>query len=387
MFGGQMKSRLRVGFFPPSEKKWMGGVNYYKNLFFALKKYLSSEIEIVIFLSKKYDKNIVSIYSDLVDEVVFLESLTRKSFSWLLTKVESRLIGTNYFLARILKEYRVDFISHSKITNIPGIRVLIWIPDFQHINLPDMFSAEEVKNRNRSFNKLIKESDGVILSSYDALNDLRKFSPYFENKAHVLQFVSQPEGKFFELVDSDKVNLQSKYKLPEKFFYLPNQFWKHKNHLLAFEAIRILYNKGLNPCLVCTGSLEDLRHSEYVNTIKNFIHVNKLEGSIRLLGLVDYQDVFSLMKFSEVVINPSLFEGWSSTVEECKSIGKSIVLSDINVHKEQIPNGIFFNRYDPESLAYILESGGFIDPVETSNSLEQRSKHFADQFLLLAKSI
>ena len=43
------------------------------------------------------------------------------------------------------------------------------------------------------------------------------------------------------------------------------------------------------------------------------------------------------MRQSVAVLQPSLFEGWSTTVEEAKSIGKTILLSDIPVHREQAP--------------------------------------------------
>ena len=55
------------------------------------------------------------------------------------------------------------------------------------------------------------------------------------------------------------------------------------------------------------------------------------------------------------VINPSWFKGWSSSVEECKSMGKNMVLSDIPVHQEQNPPGSFyFNPHDSNELAQIL---------------------------------
>ncbi|MBD5771124.1 glycosyltransferase family 4 protein [Marinomonas colpomeniae] len=381
-----MSSKLRVGFFPPSDKGWMGGVNYYKNLFFALNKYLSAEIEVVIFLPRNHNSEITSVYTGYVNEIILLDVLTRKSTTWFLSKIESRIIGTNRIFGISLKKSRIDIVSHSYITRIPGIKSLSWIPDFQHVHLPNMFSTNEIKKREKMFKKLIKESDGVILSSYDALNDFENFSPKFKNKGHVLQFVSQPSKVFFEILESDKIKLQLKYNLPEKYYYIPNQFWKHKNHLLAFEAIKILFEKGMNPCLVCTGSLEDIRDPEYINLIKDFIHNNKLENNIKLLGLVNYEDVFSLMKFSEVVINPSLFEGWSSTVEECKSIGKKIVLSNLNVHLEQIPDGIFFDKYDPESLATVLELSEFNDISASSSSVEERTKFLANQFLHLLRS-
>ena len=66
--------------------------------------------------------------------------------------------------------------------------------------------------------------------------------------------------------------------------------------------------------------------------------------SSRCLGLVSYADLIGLMRYLTALINPSLFEGWSTTVEEAKSLGKTIILSDIPVHREQAPeNGRFFD--------------------------------------------
>lgn len=50
----------------------------------------------------------------------------------------------------------------------------------------------------------------------------------------------------------------------------------------------------------------------------------------------------SLMKYSIAVINPSKSEGWSSTVEQAKSMGKLVLLSNLTVHKEQNPKRAFF---------------------------------------------
>ena len=71
--------------------------------------------------------------------------------------------------------------------------------------------------------------------------------------------------------------------------------------------------------------------------------------------MVPYADLISLMWHSVAIINPSLFEGWSSTVEEAKSMGKKIILSDIPVHREQNPErGVFVDPYDPERMAKAL---------------------------------
>ena len=71
-----------------------------------------------------------------------------------------------------------------------------------------------------------------------------------------------------------------------------------------------------------------------------------------VLGWVPHGHTFDLIRQSVAVLQPSLFEGWSTTVEETKSIGKAIVMSDIPIHREQSPAGaIYFDPNDAASLA------------------------------------
>ena len=81
----------------------------------------------------------------------------------------------------------------------------------------------------------------------------------------------------------------------------------------------------------------------------------KLENNYKYLGLVPYLDVMSLIYHSLAIINPSYFEGWSSTVEQANAYKKTIILSKIKVHLEQNPdNAYFFNPNNSTSLKNIL---------------------------------
>ena len=72
--------------------------------------------------------------------------------------------------------------------------------------------------------------------------------------------------------------------------------------------------------------------------------------------MVPYEHVTALSRDSAAQINPSLFEGWSTTVEEAKSMGKRILLSRIPVHVEQDPpGGEYFDPHDPDELAALME--------------------------------
>jgi glycosyltransferase involved in cell wall biosynthesis len=74
-----------------------------------------------------------------------------------------------------------------------------------------------------------------------------------------------------------------------------------------------------------------------------------------VLGFIDRTEQLVIMKNSEYVIQPSLFEGWGTVVEDAKVLDKTILLSDIPVHREQMNEKcILFDPYDPVELAELI---------------------------------
>jgi len=116
-----------------------------------------------------------------------------------------------------------------------------------------MFSASERGQRDSIFLRTAKISNRVILMSQSVKKDFETFAPQYAGKARVLQGVSQiPEP----IYNADLKSVISLYHLPEKFVYMPNQFWKHKNHEMAFRAVKILKDKGEKVFVVCSGTPE-----------------------------------------------------------------------------------------------------------------------------------
>ena len=77
-----------------------------------------------------------------------------------------------------------------------------------------------------------------------------------------------------------------------------------------------------------------------------------LTDTFRVLGIVPFPDLMGLMRSAVAVINPSRSEGWSTSVEEAKTLGKRVLLSNLPVHREQAPlRASFFDPDDAEALA------------------------------------
>ncbi|MFM8004242.1 MAG: glycosyltransferase, partial [Dolichospermum sp.] len=112
---------------------------------------------------------------------------------------------------------------------------------------------------------------------------------------------------------------------------------------------------SIYPVIVCTGHIYDHRKPDYIDIILQAIHTYGLANQVYLLGLIPRIDQIQLMRHSLAVIQPSLFEGWSTVVEDARCLGKKMILSDFPVHLEQDPPGsVFFERNSPQELANLI---------------------------------
>ena len=93
------------------------------------------------------------------------------------------------------------------------------------------------------------------------------------------------------------------------------------------------------------------------------------------------------------MLNPSLFEGWSTTVEEARAMGTPMVLSDLEVHLEQMgKQATYFERNSAQSLANALDQVQTLDPAQRelqTNAARaaalQRVEQFAQDFSSLTQ--
>lgn len=213
-----------------------------------------------------------------------------------------------------------------------GRKNLYWIPDFQPHHLPEMFEPPELVSRINSFKEIANQNGIVLLSSYAALADFKKFYPDATVEPRVWSLCSSIESGSVESCHETV----RRYALPEKFLYIANQFWRHKDHATAFEALRILRDKGMEVSLVCTGLQNDRRDPAYFETLKAELTRHGLQRQVHFLGLVPREDQIQFFRAAVAVLQPSRFEGGSTVIEDAKALGRPIIASDIAVHQEQL---------------------------------------------------
>jgi len=339
-----MNTHYNVGIKILANKDWLGGVYYTLNLINALHTLSPDQRPHLFLVCDDLFSDAVYLYEpiyNVVDEFIYYGS-GKSPFPH---TVASR---TSQYHTEIDLFSKIDICFPLNSIKYKWNKGIYWIPDFQHVHLPEFFSEREVLSRNELFMEISKFAPNLVFSSNHAQNDFKQLYPESKAQTHILNFHSSPIEINFQL---DPEQIRQKYNLPEKYLICCNQFWKHKDHPSLFKACAMMKDNGLPINIVCTGATSDYRNKHHFDHVKKLIQDLGIEEHVFILGRIERQDQLQLIRKSIALIQPSLFEGWSTVVEDSRLIGKTILLSDFPVHLEQShPHAVYFKQNNPESL-------------------------------------
>jgi glycosyltransferase involved in cell wall biosynthesis len=359
-----VRSPLRLALFTIGGDDWIAGGQHFLNLLAAVRA--ASKPAVETYLVNPGARFMADLEEhDLHPKGIIRYNLPRqRTPRSLLDTLSRRTLAVDPTADRALATVGIHVAFGSLLTyRLRHARTVSWIPDFQHLRLPEHFSDDERERRSNAFRRCLKASDRVVVTSQAVKDDLSRFAPDHATKCVVLH----PASVFpAETLHADPHEIIVSYHLPEKFFYLPNHFWTHKNHTAVLEAVRILRDRGRRVVVVMTGIAADFRAPGYPSEFFRRIAELGLREQFVYLGVVPRRHVALLMRQCLAVLNPSLFEGWGYSVSEATALGRAVVVSDIPAHREQNPPAaVFFPPDDAEALAAVLDAAwGELRPGE-----------------------
>ena len=382
---------IRVAFTLIGGKNWTGGYNYLLNLVRALAEHVSDRVQPVLFFGTDIDEKDASPFEHIAGVVVIRHAAFDEAYK-ARRLGQALLIGRDQAAATVFAAQDINVVFEA--AQFYGWRfpvpAVAWIPDFQHRYLQHLFDFKAYWKREIGFRAQILSGRQVMLSSEDARQDCERFYPSTRGRTHVVRF-AVPAANAIDAQAARAV--ADSYGLPATFFFLPNQFWTHKNHECVIEALRILKVRGREVVVAASGKQADPRDPEHFPRLCQLIKSNGLEENFRLLGLIPHSHIPALMRSCAALINPSTFEGWSTTVEEAKAMGAHMILSSLRVHREQREDALFFNTDSPEQLSCLLDeflpAGNLERETKISFAAQQAPTHmekFAREFAALMTS-
>jgi glycosyltransferase involved in cell wall biosynthesis len=377
-----MNDRFKLGVLFNFNPKWTGGIIY-----------LLNAIRILNFLEDKDKPKVVVIFNPAlkkyVDEIdyPYIELVPHNFSSIYKGYIDSFLKNKNTFVHDLVVNHKLDaiFPMHDyPVKSKLNAKLVSWYADLQHLYYPQFFTKRKRIERNARIKFILKNSKDLVVSSQAVKDDFYTFFKVPKTlNIHIYHFVSIIEGLPSLTFDE----IRAKYDLPKHFYMISNQFHKHKNHKVVFEAVAELKKKGITVCVGITGRFPEQPDSPYMQELHDIINKNDLKQNIKFLGLIPRGDQLLLIKYCKAILQPSLFEGWSTVIEDARSLQVPVIAANLKVNMEQLEEkGTYFEPHNVTQLVSILENYPDRDYSKSLyDSYENRMKAAAYELLSVFK--
>jgi glycosyltransferase involved in cell wall biosynthesis len=348
--------KVRVAFSLIGGRRWTGGYNYLLNLVRSVATHACHRVTPVLLFGADVGTTERAPFESLPGvELIDAPAMARGRRQ--LASLRALMLGRDPAVDRLLRVHRIDavFEADQFLGWRCGIPVIAWIPDFQHRSIPENFPWYRWWRRELAYRIQAGCGRAMMLSSEDSRCICERHYPGSRGRTHVVHFAV---GAPATTTTQQRLDIRGTYDLPERFLYMPNQFWRHKNHLVVVQALESLGKRGRSDIVVvASGKQFDAYAPDHAGRVMAQIRRLGLERRFRLIGEIPYSHVGVLMQTSDALLNPSACEGWSTTVEEARAAGTPLLLSNIAVHREQAgEDAIYFETGDAKALARALEA-------------------------------
>jgi glycosyltransferase involved in cell wall biosynthesis len=164
--------------------------------------------------------------------------------------------------------------------------------------------------------------------------------------------------------------------LPPRFVFYPANLWKHKNHDVLLRALRLLqHDRGRRFDLVLTGFAQENGYP-----LQEQARAYGVSDQVHPLGYLPVEQLAYLYRRADMLVFPSLFEGFGIPLVEAMATGCPVVAARATSIPEVTGDAAeLFDPLSPEALAAAIER--VADDEAWRETLRarglQRARHFS----------
>lgn len=257
----------------------------------------------------------------------------------------------NTVLAGLGKKYDVVHIpSARRIPMIKGTKVVATVHDLAAFAIDGKYDPARMVFNRKVVPAMIRQADHIITVSESTKNDIVKYTGYPAEKISVIH--SGINHDLFRPVPADEARdkLQMLHGIDAPFFvYVSRLEHPAKNHIRLIEAFEHfkLENDSTHQ-LVLAGA--DWNGAE---TIKARAAESPVKGDIRFPGFVPVKSLPLLYSGCDLMVFPSLFEGFGFPIVEALACGAPVACSNTSSMNE-IAGGLL-PTFDPADVGAIFD--------------------------------
>ncbi|MBA4408651.1 MAG: glycosyltransferase family 1 protein [Bacteroidota bacterium] len=281
----------------------------------------------------------------------------------------------SFRIANQAKNLNIDLyhgLSHELPLGIEktGIKSVVTIHDLIYFRFPEYFKAIDRTIYDRKFRHACRVAHRIHAISEQTKRDLISFFAVPEEKIKVIYQSVNPLF-FLENTWDQKLAIRRKYQLPEKFLLTVGTVEPRKNLLALLEGMVLA---KLYIPVVVIGKL-----TCYHLKVQKFIEADLNRLEVFFLPKIKVDELAVLYQMAEVMVYPSLFEGFGLPVAEAQASGCPVITSNTSSLPEAGGSAaLYINPENPEEIGRTIKN--LLADHNLRDSLIEKGKINAQRF-------
>jgi len=264
-----------------------------------------------------------------------------------------RIFGEQFYIPLITKRLNIDvFFSPCNIVpRFVSSPAVVMLFDLHWFIFPEIFNKLKLAYLKKSIGRSVQNSYKILTVSENSKKDIIEIFKIPEEKIKVIYVGLDPIFK--KENDEDKRNgVMSKYGINKKFILSVCQLHRRKNILRLVKAFSNLKEQEkINHKLVIVGGKGD-GYSEIISFINE-----KAINDILITGCIPDEDICLLYNAADLMVYPSLYEGFGMPVVEAMACGCPVVTSNVSSLPEVVGDAaVLVDPYSDENIADAIYS-------------------------------
>jgi glycosyltransferase involved in cell wall biosynthesis len=202
-----------------------------------------------------------------------------------------------------------------------GVKLIVTMHDLIFLRYPEYYTKIDRKIYDQKFRHACKKADRIHAISEQTKRDLISYFAVPEEKITVIYQSINPI--FYKRAEKiQKEQLRKKYQIPRKFVLSVGTVEPRKNLLGLLEGM--IWSKTYVPVVVI-GKLTDYHHK-----VQKFIEADLNRLQVYFLPRIQDEELATLYQMAEILVYPSMFEGFGLPVAEAQASGCPVITSNIS---------------------------------------------------------
>ena len=262
-------------------------------------------------------------------------------------------VWRSFRIARLAKELQLD-IYHGLSHELPfgieksGAKSIVTIHDLIFLRFPKFHKKIDREIYERKIRHSCRVATRVHAISEQTKLDLIELLGVPNDKIEVIYQSVNPLF-YSECSAEQKSAIRQKFQLPEQFLLNVGTIESRKNLVALLEG---MVHSNIRIPLFVVG-----KPTDYKQKAMEFIQSNANDLQVTFLSGIQDSELTALYQMAEMMIYPSLYEGFGLPVAEAQACGCPVITSNISSLPEAGGDGaLYVNPEKPEKIGKAIES-------------------------------